>query len=451
MPRKRLLISSLTFFIEYPMEKVIILAYNFPPSERTSSQRAYTWARYLHKYGYYPVIITRNWDLPMKTHEDQYKSSGTDIKHEIKEDYEVYYLPYQGTVRDDWSFRYGQNPLFKIYSKVYTATELSFRCFSDFFIPYSNFYTFSREYLRKHKDVKKMIVTIFPFFLLKFAHKLHMEFDIKWIADYRDDWSTSELHKNEGGVLNTLLNGIEARKEKKWLSSASFFTSVSPYYVKKIGRFLDKEANGHVLYNGFFAEELKNYANYDHFEDFTITYNGTLYPSQHIELVLTAIQRIIKEYADKVRIRLLFPGLAAISSQAKRVKEFMTGFEDNLKIFERIPKKEVMIMQKRSHLLLMVAHGGVKGVTSSKIFEYIGLGKKVLVCPTDNDVIEEILTETKLGICVKTEEEAYENIKMLVNQFLSSNAFEDLKETDQLSKFSRESQTAIMAKLLDAL
>ena len=257
--------------------------------------------------------------------------------------------------------------------------------------------------------------------------------------------------KMKEGRLTRYLMVLRQEKKKKWLSSASFFTSVSPYYVKKIGRFLDKEANGHVLYNGFFAEELKNYANYDHFEDFTITYNGTLYPSQHVELVLTAIQRIIKEYANKVKIRLLFPGLAAISSQAKRVKEFMNGFEDNLKIFERIPKKEVMIMQKRSHLLLMVAHGGVKGVTSSKIFEYIGLGKKVLVCPTDNDVIEEILTETKLGICVKTEEEAYENIKMLVNQFLSSTTFEDLKETDQLSKFSRESQTAIMAKLLDAL
>ena len=39
-----------------------------------------------------------------------------------------------------------------------------------------------------------------PFVQFKFGYDLNKQFGIKWIADYRDDWNTSELESNFGKV-----------------------------------------------------------------------------------------------------------------------------------------------------------------------------------------------------------------------------------------------------------
>ena len=58
------------------MKKVIVLSYFFTPCNLTASQRALGWAKYLKEFGYYPIIITRNWDLPIGKPEDAGISSG---------------------------------------------------------------------------------------------------------------------------------------------------------------------------------------------------------------------------------------------------------------------------------------------------------------------------------------------------------------------------------------
>jgi hypothetical protein len=107
----------------YFLKKVLILGYFFPPCNLTASQRSLGWAKYLNKFGYYPIIITRNWDYPINVPEDIHYDSGKEIIHEQFDTHAVYYLTYRGNLRDRLYTKYG-NSRFKYLRKTLSFIEL---------------------------------------------------------------------------------------------------------------------------------------------------------------------------------------------------------------------------------------------------------------------------------------------------------------------------------------
>ena len=104
-------------------------------------------------------------------------------------------------------------------------------------------------------------------------------------------------------------------------------------------------------------------------------------------------------------------------------------------------------MQAKSHLVLMVGHIGIDDIPSSKIYEYIGLNKKVLICPSDNGVIENTLTNVGLALSVNTAEEAY---SMMEQELLNMNNLAALNiDQSKTYKYSRRAQTNLLCNLLD--
>ena len=138
------------------MKKVVVLSYFFPPCNLTASQRSQSWANYLSLYGYKPIIITRRWDEKISHLSDVSKATPTEIKHEVFDNYEVYYLPYRQNLRDKIYVKYKESR-FNSFRKLLTFFELIFQPFLNFVIPYNNIYSFALEYLQQNKDVKKMI------------------------------------------------------------------------------------------------------------------------------------------------------------------------------------------------------------------------------------------------------------------------------------------------------
>ena len=61
------------------MIRAVVLSYFFPPCNLTASQRAYGWAKYLNRNGYYPIIITRSWDVAILKPEDALKKAGNKV------------------------------------------------------------------------------------------------------------------------------------------------------------------------------------------------------------------------------------------------------------------------------------------------------------------------------------------------------------------------------------
>jgi hypothetical protein len=228
------------------------------------------------------------------------------------------------------------------------------------------------------------------------------------------------------------------------LKSAKIITSVSPYYTNKISTYT--RVKGQTLYNGFFEEEFINQPKMPLFKELTFTYNGTLYPTQNIEIFILGFLKAIDVLkASKIELILYFPGLAFKPDQAERVVKLMTGFEDNYIITNRIPRNEILQIQQKSHVLLMFPHNNIKGIPSSKLYEYIGLGKTILLSPSDNDIIENTILETHSGVVCKTSEQVCNYIIKLAKNYVD---FKSGSSNENRLFYSRRYQTKKLAQIL---
>jgi glycosyltransferase involved in cell wall biosynthesis len=424
-----------------PQEKVLILSYFFPPCNLTAANRIQGWARHLSQLGYYPVIITRRWDHEINTLQDMGKATENKLLHIRTGTCEVFHLPYVPNLRDRIHLKPGR--FFTGLRKALSFAGLVGQNWSNAFIPYSNLFSFADQYLSENRDVRKMVVSGNPFVLFRFGNLLHKKHGIKWIADYRDDWSTSEINRQTG--LYRLIAALEAISEKEWTGSASLITSVSPYLVEKISRFTGKP--GHVVLNGFDEEEVIQYRGLPLYETFTITYSGTLYETQPVEVFLEGVKQVLER---GYRIQVRFPGLGVKPDQAGRVLRCMGGYREHIQVSNRIARREALLMQGKSHLLLMVAHSGTRGIPSSKLYEYIGLNRPVLLCPSDSDIIESTLMDSGLGLVANHPAEVAEHIIRLIHSTEQHADFTEEQHT-RIQRYSGASQAAALVACLDSL
>ncbi len=430
------------------MKKVLIISYFFPPCNLTASQRVLSWANDLNKFGYYPIIVTRKWERAISTLHDMSAGTSKNEVHEIHDNYEVYYLPYNPSLKDKIYVSKATNIVMVFLRKVLSFIELVGQNYFNGFIPFSNFYDKADLILKTDPSIQKLVISASPFVLFRFGHLLQLKYkSLKWIADYRDDWTTSDIINNKNGLYQFLYN-IECKSEKLWLSTASFICSVSDYYTHKISGLVN--VNGFTLYNGY-AEEIKPIQMGLHSDSFIMTYNGTLYATQPIECIINAFLKIVNEYRKQLMLIFHFPGLAFDSAQENRVKTLIAGYEEFFQISGRVPKEEVIEIQNKSDLLVMTAHTNQKGIPSSKVFEYIGLNKSFIVCPGDGDILDKLAEESGLGTVCNSTESVYRFIKERIEMKITGNQNNFHVDENRIKRFSRIHQTEILAKHLDKL
>jgi glycosyltransferase involved in cell wall biosynthesis len=204
------------------------------------------------------------------------------------------------------------------------------------------------------------------------------------------------------------------------------------------------------LLNGFFEDDLRAFQNQQLYDDFTIVYNGMLYGSQQIEIFLAGFKKLVDENPQyRQRIKLQFPGILYLKDVAQRVKNFMVGYEDTLLLTERISREQVLEMQARAHLLLMVSHLGSKGIPSSKIYEYLGLGRPVLVCPGDEDILDETFSQYNLGFIANSSDETFDVLNTQFKKYLEGTYETMQADTHYTAQCARSTQAKVLAALLN--
>lgn len=428
------------------MKKVLILSYYFPPGNMTASERIYSWAQHLNEHHIYPIIVTRSWEQVVKNSSDLFKSSGSKIEHKVYDNYEVYYLPYRSSLKDTalvHLFGTKWYPLYLILAFLSGIREI----YSVWGSPLLPLYKFSKKILTSQKDIKLLIVSGNPFELFHFAYKLKKQFAIQWIADYRDDWTTNELHLSTN-AFKKVIQKLSRKKEIKWVSTASWFFSVSSHYVKKIQNILP-QVPGKVLLNGYMEENYNHNDQTKLFDDFTIVYTGSLYAHQPIEVFLEAFKKAID---NQLAIQLIFVGLKGEIAAVKKVTNICKGYERYIQFTERLPKKEAIRIQQKAHLLLSTCYADLQGIPGSKLYEYIALKKPVLVCPPDHDIIEKTLCETGQAFIAVNTEEAFQLLNKLYQDYLADGKIKlPAINENAIIKYSRKAQTRVLAETIHKL
>ncbi|MFM2224353.1 MAG: hypothetical protein RJA07_555 [Bacteroidota bacterium] len=426
------------------MKKVVVLSYFFPPCTLTASYRIKSWADYFHENGIYPIIITRNWDTPILKLEDAVKASGTELKIEKFDTYEVHYLPYKSSLRDTIYEHYSETPL-KYLSKFLTAAEIIASSFTNFLIPHKNLYNYTLQFLKQNKDVKCVITSGKPYDLFRFGYLLKNKIKMPWVADYRDPWNTLPAVVMKDHLPLRLYNKIKF-VEKLWVGSATFFITVSTEIKNDIQNFTGTK--GYEILNGFDENDYKNVVHKStNPKKLLIVHNGSLPQVAKSEVFINGLIPLIEKYKNEIEIVCEYIGVDFTPPAADKIKNLSKGYEQNFICTNRIPKIDLLNKLAEADCFLMIGHD-FKGYPTSKIFEYVALRKPVILSPSDNSSMEEILGNTKQLILGHTVAQTAIELEKIIQKKLQQQSIEVDIDLEAVDSYSRKNQTRKFADLI---
>lgn len=425
------------------MKKVLIISYFFPPCNLTASHRVSSWANHLSKSGYYSIVVTRKWERHVQSFKDCHYPTSDGVAIEKHDHYEVHYTSYKANLRD----RLHTQNKFGLLKRFLSLFEIIFQNFLFSVCPFSNIYDHSNELISDRQDISAIIVSGNPFIQFRFGYHLNKSHNIPWIADYRDAWTTSKINNKDNNKINSLINKYHHFFEKKWIKTASQITASS----EPIGNSISKISGvpSSVIFNGFEPTDFQDYENIKKNKNcFQVAYIGTLYTGQDISIFLNAFKKFIDK--TKAKAKIIFPGLELDAIQKKRIEKLMIGYENFYETSSRIPRSEILKIEKSSHLLLHVAWKECDGIIASKIYEYIGSGTKVLVIPGDEGSIDQIVREAKCGAIFYDSEQTFDFLCDEYEKF-KQNRIELSSINIASEQFNRENQAKELAKIINSI
>ncbi|MBU0984791.1 MAG: hypothetical protein KKA42_13025 [candidate division Zixibacteria bacterium] len=209
------------------------------------------------------------------------------------------------------------------------------------------------------------------------GRKLHREFDIPWIADYRDFWS---LYKAE----DTFANPRKVAKARKLMDKireeASALTAVNSSILEYVG-------DGTVIPNGYMVEYADAWKNIPTESEFVLGFLGHL-SDRHEP---AALLRVLRQWSDEAldefsKVRLVQVG--QVDEAWFRSLLEREGLALQADIHGIQPRKRTIELLAQAHVLYagVTARQG-KGLLPGKVSDLLASGRPLLVfAPPDGEV-----------------------------------------------------------------
>jgi len=285
------------------MKKVLILAYDFPPYVSVGGLRPHAWYKYLKKYQVEPIIITRQWGTTFGNHLDYIApSASTETIIEKSELGTIIRTPYRPNLANRMMLKYGKDK-FQLIRRLITAFYEILQWVYPIG-PKVQLYHEAKKYLKTHQ-VDAIMATGEPFILFRYASKLSKQFQIPWLADYRDPWI-----QNASRAKNKLLEKWYRYWEKKCLQNVYAITTVSTLFQKQIASLI-KGKNFHILPNGYDNEHMEAVQHIKPNRDrLMMAFMGSVYHWHPIQSFLEVCWQFVKQQ-ESIKFQLNFYGVSA--------------------------------------------------------------------------------------------------------------------------------------------
>jgi hypothetical protein len=102
-----------------------------------------------------------------------------------------------------------------------------------------------------------------------------------------------------------------------------------------------------------------------------------------------------------------------------------------------------------SDCFFLTAYNGHKGWLPVKIFDYLSFNKPILLVPSDKDVMNNLILETKAGYTANKIEDCLILLKKLVDEKNKYGILSHELDFKMLGHYSRENQTKILATFIN--
>lgn len=418
----------------------LIISYYFPPYVGIEGQRPASWYEAFHNYHISTDIVTRVWseNEVIQNWEDYIKEVGEYPVLERSKKGTIHYLPHRHR-----KFYAATKNIPGLNSFVYWGYKL----IGHFHIETDGYNSFKQyiENLIKEKKFDFILVTSPPLNLIRLGYELAKKNSIPLVIDYRDSFDNMLLNKSmKVSFTRTIENFFFKNYLKKWNKKVLLNTIVSPALLNVLP-FIKN--NSEVVLNGFEEKIFRKLRDTITTSDkFIVHVLGNLYKFQGIDAMLTGYKLFLNEIQEKEKVKFDFIGLGTNTEVAAEIRKRLP--EKNIFITNRMKREEAL-----KHLANAVVcfntpgSTGYKGVFGGKTFDYIGAGKFMLVCPSDNDILQYTIRKFELGKTVDTAEEIRDVLVQQFNKWKNGEFFSN--DFEKVKVFSREHQSQVLINAIE--
>ena len=373
------------------MRKVLVITYYWPPAGGPGVQRWLKFVKYLRDFGVEPVVyVPENPNYPVLD---------TSFQDEIPEDITIYkqriFEPYR------MASIFSKKKTKRISSGIIKTKNQSFVekimlwIRGNLFIPDARKYwvrpsvKFLYDVIEKER-IETIITTGPPHSVHLIGHYLQEFKKVKWIADFRDPWTTIGYHKKL--KLTVLAQNRHKELERLVLTKADKIVVTSETTKKEFQSITRQPIE--VITNGYDTIVASKVV-LD--EQFTISHIGSMLTGRNPKNLWKILSELIAENeAFKNSIQLQFLGVLS-DDVLQTLKE--CGLNDYIDVVGYVSHKDAIKYQQKSQVLLLVEIDSeeTKGIIPGKLFEYMAAERPILgVGPTDWEVADMVVS-TKTG------------------------------------------------------
>jgi glycosyltransferase involved in cell wall biosynthesis len=295
------------------------------------------------------------------------------------------------------------------------------------------------KYIREN-EIDTIITSGPPHSLHLIGLELKQKMNLKWLADFRDPWTTIGYHKS------LRLSQYAAKKHKQLesqvLNSADTIIVTSKTTKAEFQALTTKPIE--VITNGFDVEKVDKQS-LD--TKFSLAHIGSFLSERNPKIVWESLVELCAEIPD-FKYHLEIKLIGAISQEVlETIEQFgLNSFLNNLGY---VSHAEAVAHQRKSQVLLLIEINSeeTKSILPGKLFEYMVSERPILaIGPKDSDFAE-IINNTNTGVFFEYSEKAKlkQTIQEYYNQFLVGKL---QSHAVGLQQYSRKNLTQQLVELL---
>lgn len=424
-------------------KQVLLVTYYWPPAGGPGVQRWLKFVSYLPQFGIEPIVyIPENPEYPILDENlvSQVPNGVTIIKQPIREPASFAKKLFGKKTKQLQS---GILPT----KKASLATQLMLYVRANFFIPDARVgwvkpsVSFLKDYCKKN-HIDTLITTGPPHSLHLIGMQLQKEIGVKWVADFRDPWTT--IHYFNQLPLRAKALKKHKELEKKVLNAADIITVTSKPTQTEFEKLTNTPI--HVVTNGYDGHQLpKESIPLD--TKFSIAHIGSLLSDRNPKQLWKALADLLKVY-PRLKNDLQIT-LAGVVSEEVLESISEAGLKEYVQNYGYVSHAEAIRLQHASQILLLLEMDKeeTKVILPGKLFEYMAAKRPILALGPEDGAIESILKETKAGVyySYKDSSDIYTYLEFQYEAFKTGNI---QIQSHGINAYSRESVSRKMAAIL---
>ncbi len=419
------------------MKKLLFISFYFPPLAGGGVYRPLKFVKYLPDFGWEPIVLTiRPNDI--KSYVKDYS-----LLEEIPEGVKIYRAFYPDLTR---------LPLFRG-----TPARIFFTPFRNKFLIPANELTWN---IFAYRKAAKIISTDNPDLILTTSppHSVHLlgmklkkSFNIPWVADMRDEWTTDPYMAEAFVKLPENRRRREKQLERQTLNYADGVVAISTLMKRSLVEKIPlDEGKVKIIPNGFDEED---FADYDFSpppkgDKLKILLMGNLSLQKVSRNLIPALEGLIEGGAisrDKIQIDVY------TQSNPSHINKHFKNPKNNIFTFHKyLRHREMIRVMSGYHAFLLLINPDAKSVISGRIFEYIRGGRPVIGFIPEDGEAAEIIKRTRSGwFCSSADIPAMKSLLQVIHRRWRDNKWDFNPDRKGIERYDRRRLTGELSLFLN--